>query len=243
MSIIEKLRTAKKSTEQAPKRFRIHLTMPILVIAGIILMVTLGWSFFMGFLVGRGEDPGTRLNSLPIFGGGSKKEEPEKKPEPTPEVVAETPKAEEEPEAEAPKEKPKPVHPFTRPQGASVGAWGNQPQEPKNQPKKEQPKPEPEKKVDPNEPRYEVRYQVASFPREADAMTMSKQCRARGLNAQPQLFGKVYRVVITFRGTVKEAAAMKANSRGLGIKKWIIITSRSLNAPKTAPKPEKKAGR
>ena len=258
MSLLDKLRTLAKPADSTKKRFMIHISMPILVIGIVIVTLTLGWSFFMGFLVGRGADPGTRLNSLPIFGGGKVVAEQGAKAKPAvlteakEKVEAATPEPSSKDKDVEPKEDvSKPVHPFTRPQGQSVAAWGNQPQvkdepakeAPKNTPKEQVKEPEPKKKADSKEPRYEVRYQVASFSREVDAVNMSKQCRAKGLNASPQLFGKVYRVVISFRGTVTEANAMKAKARGLGIQKWIIITTKNLDAPKNAPKSDKRQGR
>ena len=89
-------------------------------------------------------------------------------------------------------------------------------------------------------PRIEVRYQVASFPREIDAQNLSKKCQAKGAPAIAQRFGKVFRVVLTFRGYKTDIPEFKAKCKGLGIKDWLVVSSRNLDQPKNPPKSEKR---
>ena len=52
------LRKPRKSVVSQPsgekRRFVIRLSGPMLALLGAILVVAVGWSFFMGFMVGRG---------------------------------------------------------------------------------------------------------------------------------------------------------------------------------------------
>ena len=243
--MLEKLRRRAEVSEVAPKkRLALHVSMPLLVVGIIILAFTLGWAFFMGFLVGRGEDPGTRLNSLPIF-GGKPPENVQKPPKEAPKKEPEVPEAAVAKVPEETKEPAKPVHPFTRPKDAGLNAWGNR--HAKTEPAKDASK-DASKDVskdaakgaakDADDQHFEIRYQVASFPNESDAQDLSKRCQARGLNAIAQRRGQVYRVVITHKGTRAEAMSLRGKVRGLGIKDWLVIYSQSLDqANKTDKRP------
>lgn len=46
------------------RRFVIRLSGPMAALLGTILAVAVGWSFFMGFMVGRGQNPETRVEQM-----------------------------------------------------------------------------------------------------------------------------------------------------------------------------------
>ena len=46
------------------RRFVIRLSGPMVALLGAILAVAVGWSFFMGFMVGRGQNPETRVEQM-----------------------------------------------------------------------------------------------------------------------------------------------------------------------------------
>ena len=62
------LRKPRKSVVSQPsgekRRFVIRLSGPMLALLGAILAVAVGWSFFMGFMVGRGQNPETRVEQM-----------------------------------------------------------------------------------------------------------------------------------------------------------------------------------
>ena len=62
------LRKPRKSVVSAPtgekRRFVIRLSGPMAALLGTILAVAVGWSFFMGFMVGRGQNPETRVEQM-----------------------------------------------------------------------------------------------------------------------------------------------------------------------------------
>ena len=62
------LRKPRKSVVSQPsgekRRFVIRLSGPMLALLGVILAVAVGWSFFMGFMVGRGQNPETRVEQM-----------------------------------------------------------------------------------------------------------------------------------------------------------------------------------
>ena len=62
------LRKPRKSVASQPtgekRRFVIRLSGPMAALLGTILVVAVGWSFFMGFMVGRGQNPETRVEQM-----------------------------------------------------------------------------------------------------------------------------------------------------------------------------------
>ena len=62
------LRKPRKSvasqTTGEKRRFVIRLSGPMAALLGTILAVAVGWSFFMGFMVGRGQNPETRVEQM-----------------------------------------------------------------------------------------------------------------------------------------------------------------------------------
>ena len=62
------LRKPRKSVVSQPsgekRRFVIRLSGPMAALLGTILAVAVGWSFFMGFMVGRGQNPETRVEQM-----------------------------------------------------------------------------------------------------------------------------------------------------------------------------------
>lgn len=62
------LRKPRKPAASQPsgekRRFVIRLSGPMLSLLGAILAVAVGWSFFMGFMVGRGQNPETRVEQM-----------------------------------------------------------------------------------------------------------------------------------------------------------------------------------
>ena len=62
------IRKPRKSAVSQPsgekRRFVIRLSGPMATLLGTILAVAVGWSFFMGFMVGRGQNPETRVEQM-----------------------------------------------------------------------------------------------------------------------------------------------------------------------------------
>lgn len=77
------LRKPRKSVVSQPsgekRRFVIRLSGPMLALLGAILTVAVGWSFFMGFMVGRGQNPETRVEQMTSM---ISKDAPKAKPAP-----------------------------------------------------------------------------------------------------------------------------------------------------------------
>ncbi|MBO4368962.1 MAG: hypothetical protein J5803_02525, partial [Desulfovibrio sp.] len=159
------------AAERKLSRFSLRLHAPMLFLGGILLLLTLAWSFFVGFLVGRGENPGEKLAQYDPFTSqveesdnsaaakNSKFEEQQKDKKDFPVIVAREEQEKEKKTLEASntgrddleqKKKRDLPHPFARPNDASKDAWGAKEKE-KSPPSDLEKKAEPEK----NGPRAE----------------------------------------------------------------------------------------
>ena len=63
------LRKPRQKTAASPaasdkKRLILRLSAPMATLLGLILMAAVGWSFFMGFMVGRGQNPEQRVEQM-----------------------------------------------------------------------------------------------------------------------------------------------------------------------------------
>lgn len=199
-------RRTPEKTQAAPERFSLRVTAPLLVFGCVILALTLGWAFFTGFLVGRGENPGERLASLAPFGQKSEpevkatpKEEPSMQPE---ETVEAKPAEQVKPIAQAiaaPSDSAKPVapaHPFTRPDTRSMAAWGV-----RGEPSASEAKP-----PEPETERFEYQLRLATFAKREEAEALMAKITGKHVRCKVVPRGKHFVVQCVLRGTEQHFA-------------------------------------
>ena len=152
------LRKPRKSAAAASsgekRRFVLRLSGPMAALLGTILAVAVGWSFFMGFMVGRGQNPETRVEQMTGMLGGpaAAKNKPAPasaaatatapgqdaaaQPGPAgadgqqaPQTTEKAPEgAPAQPQQDQAAQKPAaPGYPFAHPTGNSLAAWGIKP--------------------------------------------------------------------------------------------------------------------
>lgn len=85
---------AKGAPGTEEKRFALRLSLPAAAVLGVVLAVAVGWSFFMGFMVGRGQNPEARVEQMTGLG-------PETPPPPTPQEPVAAPSDQLPPESGA----------------------------------------------------------------------------------------------------------------------------------------------
>lgn len=61
---LRKVRLKNTSANDTPRRFTISLSGAALAALGLVLIAAVGWSFFMGFMVGRGQNPEKRVGQM-----------------------------------------------------------------------------------------------------------------------------------------------------------------------------------
>lgn len=57
-------KTAASPASSDKRRFTLRLSAPMATLLGLVLMAAVGWSFFMGFMVGRGQNPEQRVEQM-----------------------------------------------------------------------------------------------------------------------------------------------------------------------------------
>ncbi|WP_297670015.1 SPOR domain-containing protein [uncultured Desulfovibrio sp.] len=85
---------AKGAPGTEEKRFALRLSLPAAAVLGVVLAVAVGWSFFMGFMVGRGQNPEARVEQMTGLG-------PETPPPPAPQEPVAAPSGQLPPESGA----------------------------------------------------------------------------------------------------------------------------------------------
>ncbi|WP_165072228.1 SPOR domain-containing protein [Desulfovibrio sp. ZJ200] len=61
---LRKVRVKNPSASDRQRRFTVSLSGAALAALGLVLMAAVGWSFFMGFMVGRGQNPEKRVGQI-----------------------------------------------------------------------------------------------------------------------------------------------------------------------------------
>lgn len=189
---------------------------------GLVLACAVAWSFFMGFMVGRGQNPEAKFREIAGI---------EQKRETSAPVAEQTPASPPE-EAEAknanPPENPPDSPPapeqstenrvaFRVPEGAGLAAWGKPPVE--KTPKTGQPA-----KKAANAPsqksgqQFDYTFQVAAFKTLQDAEESKKKLAAAGIRCKIKKSGKVQLLIASLRGdaAAEKNARQKIKSLKLG---------------------------
>lgn len=218
--------------------------------ASVILAAVIGWSFFMGFMVGSdrslhsvGQMAGLvteQVSNTPetakdISSETSGTDSPSLLPEKqtVPETIARDgqPGNEQSVQAPAPQRQegerqlPPQFNPFSRPQGKGMAAWGDNgnPQVQANAHSKSAPiaRDLPPKKFD-------YVYQVAAFRDKADADKVLAHLEKRGMRSRLQKSGKVFLVMVSLRGTEQDAAGMRKVLAEMKLGKPLLSSKREI---------------
>lgn len=208
---------------------------------GLALVAAVGWAFFMGYQVGRGEHPARGVESVadmlrpgaPAPETASAPDAPKADASATPEAApaeAAAKEAQAEPAQAATKEG---GYPFKRPQGEGLAAWGIRQDaqgEAARTPERKAtagPKsgqnasavPGPKKQ----EPAFDYQFQAAAFKGPQDAERLRGRLEGAGLRARVRQSGKVRLVVISLRGGDADADRLRGQLTGMGLGKPILL--------------------
>lgn len=224
------------------------LRLPPLAVAAlcVVMLASTGWAFFMGYMVGHGQNPGEEVRELTGIG------------QPDRETLAEMDKALADAESSDLRDKlaslagqpagfgaapapgsaapaasnaqaapdaragqtvqtagaaapaPKPAtgtagHPFERPSGAALAAWGQAPSAGAAQDGAKAAAPARQQAA----ALYDFVFQVAAFRNTDDADRLRQRLEGRGLRTRGQKSGKLTLVMVHMRGTDQDAADLK----------------------------------
>ncbi|MBQ9407353.1 MAG: SPOR domain-containing protein [Desulfovibrio sp.] len=245
-----------RGPQQGQEPFSIHVSLPTVLLFAAVVAVAAGWSFFMGFMVGRGQNPEVRLEEITGFDlepaneavasaaqtlpQRSEPAESEAAASTNPQTGAE-PTADQVPSAKQPPQVPPQAtqqpasstvarpYPFARPSGSGLAAWGEQPVV--NDKRSANAPAQGVGKAAPpvpTTPRFDFLYQVAAFKRISEAEKLCASLAARGIKAVNRKSGKVLLVLVSLRGTEAEAAAMRETLQGIGLGRPVILSRKAV---------------
>ena len=227
-------KAAAAASGNKPRRFTVSLSGVAVAALGVVLVAAVGWAFFMGFMVGRGQNPEKRVEQMtgmahedqalradtPPAGlpaepaAANPAGQPAQAPAgtaPGAEQAAAPAPADQSPQtvtssAQTPQAAPQntPAYPFSRPQAA--------------QPKAQQ-----------AGALFDFTYQVAAFKDKADADKLRARLEGKGLRTRQQKSGKVLLVLVNLRGTELDAANLREELQRMKLGKPILASKKTVS--------------
>lgn len=190
----------------------------------IVMLACIGWAFFMGYMVGHGQNPGEEMRELTGIGrpdretlaemdkamaGSEDASLRDKLADLSRQPVGGAPAAANASAAPAAAPAAKSPYPFNKPSDNGLAAWGNAP--------KGAAQPASEKTAAPAKPQaatngaplYDFVFQVAAFRNVDDADRLRQRLEGQGLRTRGQKSGKLTLVMVHMRGTDLDAANLK----------------------------------
>ena len=190
----------------------------------IVMLACIGWAFFMGYMVGHGQNPGEEMRELTGIGRPDRETLAEmdkamagsedaglrdKLADLSRQPVGGAPAAANASAAPAAAPAAKSPYPFNKPSDNGLAAWGNAP--------KGAAQPASEKTAAPAKPQaatngaplYDFVFQVAAFRNVDDAARLRQRLEGQGLRTRGQKSGKLTLVMVHMRGTDLDAANLK----------------------------------
>ncbi|MBD5553688.1 MAG: SPOR domain-containing protein [Desulfovibrio sp.] len=194
--------------EQRPQAgTRFGISWPLLAALCLVLVCAVGWAFFMGLMVGRGQNPQASIHAAT---GLMKPEEPVKAaPAALPEPEIET-GAPEVPEAMTSAM----IAAKTAAQAPAKPATPQKPAVVREAPKKAPARPQQREKSDPGE-RFDWTFQAGAYKSRTDANEASAKLNRNGLKSTVRKSGKVWLIIISMRGNAADVSAMRQKVRSL----------------------------
>lgn len=224
-----------------PRRFTVSLSGVAVAALGVVLVAAVGWAFFMGFMVGRGQNPEKRVEQMT---GMAHEGQAPRAVTPPAEPAAANPAgqpaqapADQSPKTAAPQNTP--AYPFSRPQGAGLAAWGIRSDTAASTPAPASAAPQTQgqratapaaqPKAQQTEALFDFTYQVAAFKDKADADKLRAHLEGRGLRTRQQKSGKVLLVLVNLRGTELDAANLRKELQRMKLGKPVLASKKTVS--------------
>ena len=163
----------------------------------IVMLACIGWAFFMGYMVGHGQNPGEEMRELTGIG------RPDRDAAAAPAAAANASAA----PAAAPAAKS--PYPFNKPSDNGLAAWGNAPKGAAQPASEKTAAPAKAQAATNGAPLYDFVFQVAAFRNVDDADRLRQRLEGQGLRTRGQKSGKLTLVMVHMRGTDLDAANLK----------------------------------
>ncbi len=227
------LRKIRQCIAPAEPKSGFSFTLPPLAAGGvcIVMLACIGWAFFMGYMVGHGQNPGEEMRELTGIGrpdretlaemdkamaGSEETSLRDKLADLGQQSVGGAPAAPDGDAAAAPAAPAataapavKNSHPFNKPSDKGLAAWGNAPKGTAQSASEKTAAPARPQAAASAAPLYDFVFQVAAFRNVDDADRLRQRLEGQGLRTRGQKSGKLTLVMVHMRGTDLDAANLK----------------------------------
>lgn len=185
-------------------KHRITISNTLLIALSLVLVCAVAWAWFMGFMVGRGQNPGADIASITGL-------VPDEPATPATSAVAEAPLVHNPPVGETAKAWPENPAPRPAPKPAT--------------PKPAPPNPKPAKPVQsaPLQP-WNYTFQVAALKNPNDVAELQKTLKEKGIRATARKSGKVTLLVVNLRGTREDVEKLSAKLKSARLGKPLQLS-------------------
>jgi cell division septation protein DedD len=222
---LRKARSKAASESSGPKRLSV-LNRPLTTLGAIVIIIFLGWAFFMGFMVGRGQNPEQRVEALTeLFQPGPFLAEPHPQAGPKPGEEESTNQgtgaAGPEESTAPPTDRAQVPRALDSPKGEALQAW------------EDAPAPAPQNMTPPaaqsaSEPQFDFLYQIAAFKKAADAKRLSQKLEAGGLRSHTKKSGKFHLVMVRLRGSQDDADRLHEEMLDMQLGAPLLLSKKSV---------------
>lgn len=190
----------------------------------IVMLACIGWAFFMGYMVGHGQNPGEEMRELTGIGRPDRETLAEmdkamagsedaglrdKLADLSRQPVGGAPAAANASAAPAAAPAAKSPYPFNKPSDNGLAAWGNAPKGAAQHASEKTAAPAKPQAATNGAPLYDFVFQVAAFRNVDDADRLRQRLEGQGLRTRGQKSGKLTLVMVHMRGTDLDAANLK----------------------------------
>lgn len=190
----------RKQTEPRPQAgVKFGVSWPLLFAISLVLVCAVGWAFFMGLMVGRGQNPQASLENMA--------------------GISEPASAE---AADGESQPPAALEPLPEPLPMAQAETAPKPASAKKQPPRQSQQPQAKER------QYDYVFQVAALRNQADAKKVSATLSKNGFKSATRKDGKVWLATISLRGGASEVAAMQKKLRSLKMGKAMQLSKKAV---------------
>lgn len=201
---------------------------PLLGALSLFLICAIVWAFFMGFMVGQGHNPNTKIQEitgLTLSAPNADKDESHAEEETEATASPTNPPADIVPEQETSSQGSEKAEPaFRKPKGQELAAWGEDPVKSHESPPKKDRPPQTRK-----EKLFAFSFQIAAFKNLAEAENLQKKLAAISVKTKIQKSGKVQLLIADLRGPASTPETLRQKLIPLKLGKPLQLSKKELS--------------
>ena len=222
--------------------FVVTLSAPAFALAVAVVAVTLGWCFFMGFMVGRGQNPEKHLEEIAgmLQPAGQQAAQPGQRPDGEPAQGQDDPAGQDGQgdqngqdgrNADAGQDgqagqNVEEAGDAQRPQAQKPQPQGVPAQPPLKDAIKPKPQAQPQEKAEPGVPTFTYTYRLATVKSQEAAKSEQKRYARKGFSCVIRSLGTGFSLNLTVKGTEKDDQALRQRLKSAGLGAPMLLSKK-----------------